>query len=268
MGRSDVSDATVAGARIPDWPGYGSGVYLRSLAITTPAPEQVHLAMEDIVHAFEVTMTHADGVVTGVEGRWHRHPFTSCAGAGQALQRLVGTPLSRQLFDLVRPIDTRQQCTHLFDMACLGLLHVAWGHADRRYDVVVPDAPDGPCTATLSVDGEPVLVCELDADLQVLGPAPLRGQRVLQGFMRWVVANVPAEQQGLYFFFQKALFVSRAQKMDLAAMGGQPAPLSGPPAGTCFGSQSPLYEASTRLHTLRRFDANTFSQALSFVAPR
>lgn len=254
---------------IPRWPGYGSGVYVRALAIATPAPGRVCLAMEDIVHAFQVTMTHVDGVITGIEAQWdtQRFPHTSCPGAAQHLQAMVGCPLGDDLFAVARQRDGREHCTHMFDMLCIAVQHAHQGLADRRYEVVVPDTLSGPQVATLRVNGEAVLVFEFDDDLCLLSPPACQGQSVLRGFMPWVRANVPAHDHVLYFFMQKALFVSRAQKLDLAAMAGLPATLSGPPSGACYGSQPGRFEHGVRTSSLRRLDPTTAGQLLQFFKP-
>lgn len=254
---------------IPAWPGYGSGVYVRSLALTTPAPGRVCLAMEDIVHAFQITMTHAEGRITGIEANWdrERYPHTSCAGAGLALPAMVGCPLGDDLFAVPRHGDARQHCTHMFDMLCVAVQHAHQGLEDRRYDVVVPDAVGGLQVATLSLNGRAVLVFEFDDDLVLHSPPACQGLSVLRGFMPWVRANVPVQAHTLYFIMQKALFVSRAQKLDLAAMVGQRATLSGPPAGTCFGSQPERVAHAVRMPSLRRLNAQTAGQVLAFFKP-
>jgi hypothetical protein len=257
-------------SRIPKWAEYGNGIYVRSLIISTHAYGCVNLAMEDIVHAFRITMNHGDGAIRGIDARWDRdrHPMSSCAGAGQTLENLVGLPLDGDLFSLARQTDPRQQCTHMFDMLCLAVQHAHLGLEDRRYDVLVPDALGTRSIATLHLNGREVLEFEFDDDLRLIRPAPCAGLSVLKGFMSWVRAHVPPPDQPLYFVMQKALFVSQAQKMDLASMGGLPGTLSGPPLGTCFGSQPHRYESSIRMHSLRRFDRNNLHDVLAFQVPR
>jgi hypothetical protein len=255
--------------RIPAWAGYGSGVYVRSLALTTPAPGRVCLAMEDTFHAFQITLTHEGGTVSSVVGRWERHPLTSCAGAGEALQQMVGTPLSDSLAAITSRTDARQQCTHMYDMACLAALHAHQGRPDLRFDVLVPDADtfDGAVTATLSTNGQPQLSLTISSDWQIAEPAALRGVSVLKGFMKWVGAHLPAEDYPLYFMLQKALFVSGGQRLDLGAMDDQPGHLSGPPAGTCFGSQPERYADARRAGPPRRFDRSNAHEVLQFFKP-
>jgi hypothetical protein len=259
-----------APSRIPSWTAYGDGVYVRSLLISTTEPGTVSLAMEDIVHAFQIRMTHGDGVIRGIDARWDRdrHPLSSCAGAGLALESLVGCSLASDLFSLGRQADSRQHCTHMFDMLCLAAQHACLGLEDRRYDVVVPDAPGARAVATLYLNGRSVLEFEFDDDLRLTRPEPCAGLSALKGFMGWVRDHVPPADQTLYFVMQKALFVSRAQKVDLASMGGLAGTLSGPPPGSCFGSQSPRFEVSIRTHSLRRFDRSNFHDVLAFHSPR
>ncbi|WP_161563999.1 DUF2889 domain-containing protein [Cupriavidus lacunae] len=261
-----ITDASLR--TMPQRAEYGNGVYVRSLQISTPSPGQVCLAMEDIGHAFQISLTHQDGVVTSVGSAWHRQPLTSCAGAGNALEVMVGSRLSDSLFDIARQTDASQQCTHMFDMFCLAATHAWHGREDRRYDVVVPDSQgDEMVVATLGVNGVPTLNFTMENYERIVAPEACRGLSVFRGFMSWVRTNVPADQHEHYFVMQKALFVARGQKIDMEATVGMKAALSGPPEGTCYGSQAARYGEAVRLATMRRFDKDSVTDVLTFFRP-
>lgn len=252
---------------MPQRATYGDGVFVRALQISSPSPGHVCLAMEDIGHAFQLSFTHHDGVVTSVEGGWHRQPLSSCGGAVQALEAMVGSRLSESVFDVARQSDGGKQCTHLFDMFCLAATHACHGREDRRYDVIIPDSDSGRVVATLSVNGQPTLCFELENYERIVAPAACQGLSIFKGFMSWVRANVPADQHEYYFIMQKALFVGRGQKIDMEATIGLQAALSGPPEGTCYGSQPERYAESFRLDTIRRFDRGSVGDVLKFFRP-
>jgi hypothetical protein len=255
--------------RLPARAAYGDGVFVRSLAIRSPAPGHVSLAMEDPVHAFQIDFTHAEGIVTRVHAAWDRRPLSSCGGATDALAAMVGCRLSDQVFDIARHTDASRQCTHLHDMFCIAATHAAQQRPDCRWDVVVPDAVDARITATLSRDGEAVLVLTLESDGHTIhAPEPCRGVSVLKGFMAWVRAHVPPALHEQYFLMQKALFLTQIQRIDAESLIGQSAALSGPPAGTCFGSQPERYGASVRVGVIRRFKPADHGDVLRFFAPR
>jgi hypothetical protein len=255
--------------KLPYRAAYGDGVFVRSLALCSPAPGRTSLAMEDPVHSFQIDFAHADGIVTQVDARWDRHPLSSCGGATDALSAMVGCRLSDSVFDISRHTDASRQCTHLHDMFCIAATHAHQQRPDCRWDVVVPDAIEGRLTATLSRNGEAVLALSLEADGHtIFEPEPCRGLSVLKGFMAWVRTHVPREQHDQYFLMQKALFLAQIQKIDAESLIGQQAFLSGPPAGTCFGSQPERYESSTRVGVIRRFSAETSGDVLRFFRPR
>ncbi|WP_322045055.1 hypothetical protein [Paraburkholderia sp. J67] len=244
---------------------YGSGVYVRSLAIRSPAPGRINLAMEDPVHAFEIDFEHRDDRVTAVRGAWVRQPLSSCAGAPGALaDAMVGCRLSDNVFDIARHTDAATQCTHMYDMFCLAATHAHARRADCRYDVIVPDALDGPRRATLSCNGETLLSFAIDENETIVEPAAYGGIGVLKGFMAWVRANVPVQQHEHYFIMQRALFVARSQRIDIESMIGEQARHSGPAAGSCFGSQPQRYETALRVGVVKRFDRASADDALSF----
>jgi hypothetical protein len=250
---------------LPSRAAYGDGVFVRSLAIRSPAPGRISLAMEDPVHSFQIDFSHAGGIVTGVRARWERHPLSSCSGATDALAAMVGCRLSDSVFDVSRHTDATRQCTHLYDMFCVAATHAHLRRRDCRWDVVVPDAVDARVTATLSRDGVPVLALTLEADGHtIVEPGSCRGVSVLKGFMAWVRTHVPQERHEHYFLMQKALFLAQVQKIDVESLMGQSAALSGPPAGTCFGSQPGRYESSTRVGVIRRFREDTSGDVLRF----
>lgn len=248
---------------------YGSGVFVRSLAICSPAAGQVRLAMEDPVHAFQIDFSHREGRVEAIAGRWIRSPLSTCGGAPDALaQAMVSCALRDSLFDIARHTDAASQCTHMYDMFCLAATHAHAARADARYDVTVPDAPGGVRHATLTCNGEILLELTIDDTDVIVAPEPCRGISVMEGFMSWVRANVPAHRHEHYFIMQRALFVARSQWIDLESMIGQHAKRSGPPDGTCFGSQQPEYESALRVGVVRRFDRETMKDVLSFFEPR
>ena len=256
-------------SRLPARTAYGDGVFVRSLGISSPAPGRTSLGMEDPVHSFQIDFAHADGVITEVEARWDRHPLSSCGGATEALAAMVGCRLSDSVFDVSRHTDASRQCTHLHDMFCIGATHAHRQRPDGRWDVVVPDALHGQVTATLWRNGEVALVITLEEDGHtIVAPQACRGLSVLRGFMAWVRNNVSPDDHEQYFLMQKALFLAQIQKIDAESLVGQNAALSGPPAGTCFGSQPERYATATRVGVIRRFRDDTRGDVLRFFVPR
>jgi hypothetical protein len=252
---------------MPARSAYGDGVFVRSLAIRSPSPGKVSLAMEDLVHAFTIDFEHDGDVVKSVHATWVRRPLSSCGGATDALTAMVGCRLADNVFEIARYTDASQQCTHLHDMLCLAITHAHERRPDCRYDLVVPDSVDGTQVATLSRDGRALLEFEVADYRRIVNPEACRGLDVLKGFMSWVRANVPKQQHEYYVMMQRGLLVARGQQIDMESLVGQRARLSGPPDGTCFGSQPERYREAVRVGVLRRFNRETASDALQFFDP-
>ena len=246
---------------------HGSNVFVRSLAIVSPWPGRISLAMEDTAHAFQVSFSFEHGRITGVQAAWERHPLSSCSGAAIALRQTIGLRLADSLFDVTRQADRRLQCTHMYDMLCLAVLHAHHGRDDRRYDVVIPDPVDGIGVATLTCNGRTVLELALEDHDRIVRPERWEGVSVRKGFMPWVQQNVPPDEQEFHFIMQKALFIARGQKRSVGFTAGTPATLSGMAAGTCFGSQPERYADAVRLGTSRRFSQETASDVIRFFKP-
>lgn len=235
---------------IPPNMRYGDGYFLRALRITSPAPGTVLLGMEDTYHAFQIRFTHDGTHVTAIDTRWHRHPMSACSGAAGAIAGMLGCPLSGSIRELQALLDHRQQCTHIFDMFRLGVLHAFHGREDRRYDVIVDDAPQQPQVAQLLLNDVAVLSLTLDNDF-ITAPEKYRGVHVFRGFAAWAAVHLTAEEVEQTFMLQRALFVAGARRLDLGATIGKLAALSGPPGGSCYASQPVRYAQAVRLDSAR-----------------
>lgn len=174
-----------------------SGCYRRRIDLSRPDERTAIGWLEDDYHHFGVTIAHEGATVRAVRAASPRHPWTTCPGALQAIEALVGQPLVRRCSDVGRLIDMRSQCTHLFDLAGLVLAQAAQGRPPRRYEVVIPDraviAGDetggfarafGPTTARLSKDGIEVMAWDIDGD-RIIAPATAAGRSLQRGFREW-----------------------------------------------------------------------------------
>jgi hypothetical protein len=251
----------------PANPHYGTGVALRALLLSRPAPGQLQLGMEDMAHAFRIDLQHDAGHITALNAEWVRRPLSSCAGADQHLQQLVGLRLQDDLFTLSRLPEKHQHCTHMFDMLVLAVTHAREQRPDTRYDMLLPDNPSGPVTASLQVNGRTRLSLQLDDYEQIVAPEPFAGRSIYRGFLPWAQANLSAEQAEHAYLLQKTLFIARGQLMDVEALVGDAAARTGPPANTCFGTRADRYGDAVRLDTMRRFGADATTQVLHFMAP-
>lgn len=248
--------------RMPANPAYGDGYFVRSTVFRRLAPDRIEAVMEDPFHALALVMHHDETSLRAAEARWERHPLTSCAGAGTALQGLAGLPLIDDLRIRWPLVDAGLQCTHMFDTLRLAAVHAARRRPDRRYEVVIPDTLEAAQPIRLAADGATIAEIAVDADFQILSPSHYAGAPLLAGFARWAGERLAAEDYERMFLIQRAAFVGRGQKLDIARYYGAAGALSGPPPATCFGSQPERYAGSLRLANarpgLRREDAARF----------
>lgn len=173
--------------------------------------------VEDDFHHFGVTVEHDAGIVTAVRMAAVRYPWTSCPGAREPLQSLVGCPLVGRASDIGRFIDMRSQCTHVFDLTGLVLAHVAAGRKHRRYVVRVTDREKlagfslenpvvGPGHAWLLQDGQHVMHWQLEGQ-SIVAPAPQPRQSLETGFRAWTESMAP-EAAEYAFILRRAILVA------------------------------------------------------------
>jgi hypothetical protein len=174
-----------------DFPSF-NGQGHRAIDIRTVSESQVTAWLEDDFHHFGVTIFHDGGCVTDVDVVTPRHPYTTCASAGQSFRALVGAPLVERASDVGRWLNMREQCTHVFDLAGLAMAHVAAGRKHRRYQTTIDDRAVvavhtsgqrtlGSGRAALLQDGVEVMIWDLDR-YEITSPGTWAGQSLKQGF--------------------------------------------------------------------------------------
>lgn len=237
--------------RLPANPAYGEGYFVRSTVLRRRDADHVEAVMEDPSHALALSLCHDDHRLLSVEARWERHPLSSCAGAGVELETLAGVPLIDDLRTRWPQAQPTLQCTHMFDTLRVATVHAALGRDDRRYEVILPDTPEGLQPVRLRCNGETVLEVEIDADFRIQAPDAYAGAPLLGGFAQWASERLSAEMFEYMFLIQRGAFVGRGQRFDVTPLYGLPGKLSGPPPATCFGSQPERYEDSVRMANAR-----------------
>lgn len=250
----------------PAKPDYGSDVFVRSIIIATTRPGHVALALEDTGHAFRIDFAHDDKYITAIKAEWIRHPLTSCPGAVNQLQKLIGCPLSDDLFAIADFTLPRSHCTHMFDAMAVAIVHAKQQREDCRYDIIVPDAGsiDRPVQASLDRNGTTVLTLELQDYSYIIAPAPYAGRGVFKGFLKWARNKFDSETVEHCYLMQKALIPAGGQSIDLESGFGEAAPLHGPPEGSCFGSDASRYKSAVTTDSLRRFKKESNIELLKF----
>jgi len=213
-----------------------SGIGHRLIDLRIVDTQTAQAWLEDDFHHFGVTIEHRNHQVTAVHMQHPRTPWTTCPGAAQPLQALVGKTLIRRSSDIGQLIDMRLQCTHVFDLTGLLLAHIAKASErkpHRRYLTVIPDRPFigtlpqlssfGKGSATLLLDDQAVMHWQIEGD-RIIGEPPYGGHSQNEGFREWTEA-MPEDEAEYATILRRAILVAGGRNLDhdyypnAAAMG-------------------------------------------------
>ncbi len=204
---------------VPMRSDYGSGCYRRS--ITLEAQEgRVHAELADDFHHFAVVLRHDERRATHFEGEAIRFPWTTCPGAVSPLRRLEGTPLTLSLAELIRATDARAQCTHLYDLACLTVLHAArtldGASARRRYEITLPDRIHRATHVQLFRDGENLIEWWIQGTaIEKSIPENFRGLHLMgSDFHEFSLRELDAEIGEAAWILRCAVFIGMGRLYD------------------------------------------------------
>lgn len=147
----------------------------RRRLVIEPGSGSVRAELEDDFHRMVVTLTHQDGVITGVRSAMPRSPWTTCEGAMAALER---TFAGKRLDDPSVKQAKTLNCTHLFDLASFCASHA--GESGRvTYEIMVSDPVDGRVASRLYRNGERLLDWTLEGG-KFVDPVEIAGKGLLE----------------------------------------------------------------------------------------
>lgn len=173
-----------------------------------PGEGGVMAAVEDDFHCMAVTLRHDGAVITGVEARTIRAPWTTCPGA---VEVLVDTFTGSTLDAAARRGLKQANCTHLYDLAVL-----AAGHAGDAgvctYDVLVGDPVDGITHAEIRRNGAEVLRLTISG-FTVIEPEAAAGKTLLQ--LRDWISALPATEREAGKILQWASLIAHGRQLPL-----------------------------------------------------
>lgn len=237
-------------------PSYGSGIFRRRIRLWRDGMT-LHGALEDCNHGFTVAMTHDGKTITAITGQPMRIPFSTCGGALEPLQRLVGCDIDTTALALLTHAGPRANCTHWLDLAVLTVVHSQHAEPVREYDVEVPDEnSDG--QQCLRVRRNGVLIHEwLFSNGVIVSQGPLYGVTLFKGFSaRAAAVFTDADELEAALVLQKGNFVGQARRFDLLRLVGQSASADDTMRGACFTYSEGRSDNAVRLpDTLRDFTA-------------
>lgn len=246
----------------PANPNYGSGVFRRRISLIRQFNE-VSVDLEDCNHAFRLWIKHDGSTVVEVKALALRFPISTCPGATQGLNRFSGAPMTAGQ-DVLREIgQPRKQCTHLYDMFCLGVAHAQRTATRRIYDVAIPDFSHDQTIASVFCDDRPVHQWCISKD-RIIGPAPLTAKPLFHGFSTWAQQLFAGDSLEAASILRMGIFVARGRLYDIDAIAGTRIEPTRIPLGSCFSYQPERLVNATRMAGSTRDFTATPSLLLQF----
>jgi hypothetical protein len=219
--------------------------------------------LEDQAHGMRCLIEHDGRVITGVTSDFRRFPMTTCIGAGEPLEQIVGEPVGSDFRTFFRDGRARMNCTHMFDIAWLATAHAARGETVRTYDVEVPDEVDGRTEVRLFRDGERLLRWTLYKSI-VQAPEEMAGRHLFGGFTSWALEKLAGDDLEAALVLQKGYFVAQARRWVVEPGLLRPREKAAH-AGVCHGYGHARIDQAARLPESRRDFTDHPERLLKFL---
>lgn len=226
----------------PPNPAYGSGTFRRRITFSAWG-NGIQVSVLDDFHEMAVALVIESGLIVDVIARMDRFPKTTCPGAVAALDLLRGMPADGTPPSLTAT-ERGGQCTHLVDLARLGLSWMARGDRAQIVEVSLTDR-DVAHRQRLAIEVDGVLALEWVLHDEIIAePSEHCGQGLFGGFTRWVQQHFPPAEADLWRIAQMAVFVARGRAYIVD--GPQPRRVSEEPArqGACYSFSGAAFETA------------------------
>lgn len=244
-------------------PDYGNGTYRRRIRLQG-LPGKVVAELEDCNHGFRAEVNHDGQLVTAINTETPRIPLTTCGGATGPIQAMVGQSIHSKPVDIVSRVDPRANCTHLYDLTALAVIHCARGEVTRVYDVTVADEVNKQAISSVSLDGKEIHRWKT-SQWTILEPTHYADKPLYKGFALWANEAFSGDEQEAAFILQKGYFVSQARFFDMNAMAGTPAADQASMLGACYSYSTEVVDNAFRTANSTRDFSNTPEQLLKFL---
>ena len=194
---------------------WGKGVTRRAIGIE-PGPGRIVVSLADHSHSMACTVHHDGRLVTGIDADFRRYTLNHCPAAVVPLRELIGQPLGISTVDFYAGGRARRNCTHMLDLAWLGLRHASRQQGERLYEIEVPDSLTGRFEARLTSNGTEVLAWKVDNGT-IAAPAPFAGQSLWRGFLRWATREAGLGEEAIEhaLVLHKGVFMAGSRRNDL-----------------------------------------------------
>lgn len=176
------------------------------------SPTECLVAMEDEHHYFVLQLGHDGERITSVASTARRTPWTLCPEAERQLQAFVGQPLRQRIAINLPDIDSKQQCTHQYDLLMVALSQ-ALRPGRREYVAKVVGAMHEYRHAQLWLDDEKLLDWRLRGT--VIDSEDQCNQQDLRSVMPWADEHLDDQMLEALFVQRRAVMVAASKGFDL-----------------------------------------------------
>lgn len=210
------------------------------------------VAMEDEHHYFILELGHDGERITSVASTARRTPWTICPQAERQLQAFVGQPLRQRIAVNLPEIDSKQQCTHQYDMLMLALSQ-ALSPGRREYVAKVVGAMYEYRHAELWLDDNKLLDWRLRGT--VIHSDDQCNQQDLRSIMPWADEHLDDRTLEALFVQRRAVMVAASKGFNLDLIPNAGVAMRAR-AGACFVFQPERAESAIRILGNTRTDVH------------
>src|SRR5690554_4115159 len=223
---------------------------------------ECQVAMEDEHHYFVLDLGHDGERITSVDSSSRRTPWTICPQAAARLQAFVGQPLRQRIAVNLPEIDSKQQCTHQYDLLMLALAQ-ATRPGRRKYLSKVVGAMYEYRHAELWLNDEKLLDWRLRGT--TIHSDDEFDQQDLRSIMPWAEQTLDDRLLEALYVQRRSVMVaaSKGFNLDLIKNAGQAMAAR---AGACFVFQPERAEQAVRVIGSTRQDVTGPEDLLVGVA--
>lgn len=213
---------------------------------------ECHVAMEDEHHYFVLELGHDGKRLTSINSTSRRTPWTICPQAAARLQEFIGQPLRQRIAVNLPEIDSKQQCTHQYDLLMVALAQ-AIRPGRREYVAKVVGAMHEYRHAELWLNDEKLLDWRLRGT--TIHSSDEFDQQDLRNIMTWAEETLPDNKLEALFVQRRAVMVaaSKGVNLDMIKNAGQAMVVR---AGACFVFQPERADQAERIVGNTRTDVS------------
>lgn len=213
---------------------------------------ECHVAMEDEHHYFVLELGHDGKRLTSINSTSRRTPWTICPQAAARLQEFIGQPLRQRIAVNLPEIDSKQQCTHQYDLLMVALAQ-AIRPGRREYVAKVVGAMHEYRHAELWLNDEKLLDWRLRGT--AIHSSDEFDQQDLRNIMTWAEETLPDNKLEALFVQRRAVMVaaSKGVNLDMIKNAGQAMVVR---AGACFVFQPERADQAERIVGNTRTDVS------------